>query len=65
MLVALVEAYRWTGDDAYRAALLKTFGWVWTHQIDHERGDWFEKVAWDGRPLALNKGHGWKHATSR
>jgi mannose/cellobiose epimerase-like protein (N-acyl-D-glucosamine 2-epimerase family) len=60
MLVATIEAYRWTGDAKYLTAFEKQFDWVWTYQTDHDGGDWFEATTWDGRPLIWNKGHEWK-----
>jgi mannose/cellobiose epimerase-like protein (N-acyl-D-glucosamine 2-epimerase family) len=60
MLVATIEAYRWTGETKYLAAFEKQFDWVWTYQTDHDGGDWFEATTWDGRPLILSKGHEWK-----
>jgi mannobiose 2-epimerase len=61
MLVATLDAYRWTGEPRYLAAFARQFDWVWTHQIDHEGGDWFEATSGrDGRPLSLVKGHEWK-----
>ncbi len=63
MLVATIEAYRWTGRARYLVAFEKQFEWVWRHQVDHEAGDWFEAVTWrEGRPLSLRKGHDWKDA---
>lgn len=60
MLVALAEAYRWTGAARYLLAFEKQFNWIWRHQTDHDGGDWYEATAWDGRPLRLEKGHDWK-----
>ncbi len=59
-LVATVEAYRLTGEPRYLAAFERQFDWVWTHQIDHDYGGWFERTAADGCPLVLDKGHAWK-----
>jgi mannose/cellobiose epimerase-like protein (N-acyl-D-glucosamine 2-epimerase family) len=61
MLVATIEAYRWTGQSRYGVAFDKQFDWVWRRQIDHQGGDWFGATAWrDGRPLCLDKGDNWK-----
>ncbi|HYM70037.1 MAG TPA: AGE family epimerase/isomerase [bacterium] len=61
MLVAALEAYRWTGAARYRVAFEKQFDWIWRYQTDHDGGDWYEATAWrDGRPLRLDKGHAWK-----
>jgi len=62
MLVALAEIFDRTRDEKYLRALLRELDWVWRYQIDHERGDWYEKVSWEGRPLVSNKGHSWKCA---
>jgi mannobiose 2-epimerase len=60
MLVAILVAYRLTREPRYLTAFARQFDWVWTHQIDHEGGDWVETAARDGRPLSLVKGHAWK-----
>jgi cellobiose epimerase len=61
MLVATLVAHRWTGEPRYLAAFARQFAWVWTHQIDHAGGDWFEATSWrDGRPLSFVKGDEWK-----
>ncbi len=61
MLVATLEAYRWTGSAGYLAAFEKQFDWIWRHQMDHDGGDWFAATTWrEGRPLGSNKGHAWK-----
>jgi mannose/cellobiose epimerase-like protein (N-acyl-D-glucosamine 2-epimerase family) len=61
LLVAFLEAFRWTGDRKYLEAFQKQFDWVWKYQIDHEGGDWYELTSYNsGRPLIFNKGHAWK-----
>lgn len=61
LLVATLEAYRWTGEVLYLAAFAQTWEWVWRRQIDHEGGDFFEATTWrTGRPLGFQKGHEWK-----
>ncbi len=61
MLNALVDAFAWTNDEKYRDALRNLFDWVWTYQIDHEYGDWYQDVHWDtGQPLTTDKGNEWK-----
>jgi mannobiose 2-epimerase len=61
LLVATLEAYRWTGAPRYLEAFVRQFDWVWTHQTDHMVGDWFEAVPWrGGAPLNLTKAHEWK-----
>ena len=42
MLVATLAAYELTGQARYLRAFERQFDWVWTHQIDHQNGDWFE-----------------------
>lgn len=61
-LTAFSEGYEWTGDPRYLMAFEKEWGWVWTHQIDHQDGDWFTEVDWKtGAPLTFDKGMGgWK-----
>jgi len=68
MLNALIYAYEWTKESKYFDAFVKLFQWIWTYQIDHEYGDWYQYVYWNsGRPLTTDKGSGWKTAfhTSR
>jgi mannose/cellobiose epimerase-like protein (N-acyl-D-glucosamine 2-epimerase family) len=61
MLVATLAAYELTGQARYLRAFERQFDWVWTHQIDHQNGDWFESTDWrTGHPLTLIKGHEWK-----
>jgi mannobiose 2-epimerase len=61
VLIGILVAYQWSGQPRYWAAFERQFDWVWTHQLDHECGDWFESTAWrDGRPLTSLKGHEWK-----
>jgi len=60
MLVASLEAYRWTGAAKYLIAFERQFDWIWRYQTDHDGGDWYEATTWDGRPLRLEKGHDWK-----
>jgi mannobiose 2-epimerase len=61
LLNALVDAYAWTRDPKYDAALRKLFDWIWRYQIDHEFGDWYQEVYWDtGRPVTTDKGNEWK-----
>jgi mannobiose 2-epimerase len=63
MLNALAYAYEWTRRLKYLKAFIKLFDWIWTHQIDHECGDWFQDVRWDsGEPITLEKGLEWKTA---
>jgi mannobiose 2-epimerase len=63
MLNALGYAYEWTRQRTYLDAFLKLFDWIWTCQIDHECGDWFQDTRWDsGTPLTLEKGLEWKTA---
>jgi mannose/cellobiose epimerase-like protein (N-acyl-D-glucosamine 2-epimerase family) len=61
MLVATIEAYRWTGQPKYWVAFEQQFDWIWRHQVDHQDGDWFAATTWrEGRPLRLDKGDDWK-----
>jgi mannobiose 2-epimerase len=61
MLVAALAAYELTGAARYLIAFERQFDWVWSHQIDHECGDWFDSTDWrTGKPLTLVKGHEWK-----
>lgn len=61
-LIATVEAFEWTRDAKYLQVFEKQWSWIWQHQIDHEKGDWFSEVEWtSGEPLTTDKGHyGWK-----
>jgi mannobiose 2-epimerase len=61
LLNALVDVYAWTRERKYYDALRKLFNWVWTYQIDHEYGDWYQEVHWDtGEPVTTDKGNEWK-----
>lgn len=63
LLNALIAAYLWTRDPRYADALVKTWDWIWTHQIDHEYGDWYQDTRWTtGEPLTTDKGGEWKTA---
>ncbi|NUM53665.1 MAG: AGE family epimerase/isomerase [Candidatus Hydrogenedentes bacterium] len=63
LMNALVEAYRWTLDEKYADAFIKTFEWTWSHQIDHECGDWYQETDWStGVPTTTDKGREWKTA---
>jgi mannose/cellobiose epimerase-like protein (N-acyl-D-glucosamine 2-epimerase family) len=62
MLNALAFAYEWTRRRKYLEAFVKLFNWIWSCQIDHECGDWYQDVSWDGKPLTMEKGGEWKTA---
>jgi mannobiose 2-epimerase len=63
MLNALAYAYEWTRLPKYLEAFEKLFAWIWTYQIDHECGDWYQDVSWgSGKPLTTEKGREWKTA---
>ena len=63
MLNALIDAYQWTEDPKYLTAFVELFDWVWTYQIDHEYGDWYQDVYWEsGEPVTTDKG--WEFKTS-
>lgn len=61
MLNALIDAYQWTANPNYLHAFIKLFDWVWTYQIDHEYGSWYQDVNWEnGEPVTTDKGGEWK-----
>ncbi len=61
MLNALIDAYQWTEESKYLNAVVKLFDWVWTYQIDHECGGWYQDVHWEnGEPVTTDKGREWK-----
>jgi mannobiose 2-epimerase len=61
MLNALIDAYRWTKEQRYLNAFVQLFDWVWTFQIDHECGGWYQDVQWkSGEPVTTDKGREWK-----
>ena len=68
MLNALIYVYERTRESKYFDAFVKLFDWIWTYQIDHEYGGWYQDVYWDsGKPVTTDKGSEWKTAfhTSR
>lgn len=63
LMNALVDAHSWTGEGRYGEALVKLWDWIWTHQIDHEYGDWYAEVDWTtGAPQSTDKGGEFKTA---
>ncbi|MBI4558249.1 MAG: AGE family epimerase/isomerase [Candidatus Hydrogenedentes bacterium] len=63
MLNALVDVYQWTEHPRYLEAFIKLFDWIWTFQIDHEYGDWYQETFWDsGQAVTTHKGGEWKTA---
>lgn len=61
MLIAIIEAFRWTEDRKYLDAFFSLFDWVWRFQIDHECGDWYQDLRWpSGEPVTTDKGQEWK-----
>ena len=58
-LVGFANAYRLTGEQAFREAFLEIEQWVENHQIDRTHGDWHEAIGPDDRPSG-DKGHLWK-----
>src|SRR5207253_1451152 len=57
-MIALTEAYAWSGDLKYLTAVKTEWHWIWTYQIDRRGGDWFSKVHHNGTPDPefMNKG---------
>ncbi|MFX0060380.1 MAG: hypothetical protein ACFE8J_18945, partial [Candidatus Heimdallarchaeota archaeon] len=50
-----------TEESKYLNAFVKLFDWVWTYQIDHEWGGWYQDVHWEsGKPVTTEKGREWK-----
>ena len=58
VVVALGEAYRWTGDAGYWAALVRQLDWIGRYQADREGGDWWTATTWRGRPRPAPARHG-------
>lgn len=61
LINALVDLAAVTREPRYVEALLTHWQWVWTHQIDHVNGSWFQDVdPRSGKPLSTDKGGEWK-----
>jgi mannose/cellobiose epimerase-like protein (N-acyl-D-glucosamine 2-epimerase family) len=58
-LVAALRMYRLTGEEVYWNCFLKTLDWISKYQADWEHGDWYEWVASDGKPAAVQE-RAWK-----
>ncbi len=58
MLLGLLTMYARTRRADLKLAVGRQVGWIWRHQLDHERGDWHPWVSWpEGRPLGSPKGN--------
>lgn len=63
LLNALIDLYTWTRNEKYWTAFEKEIEWIWSYQIDHECGDWYQDVDGATRtPLTTEKGREWKTA---
>lgn len=58
-LVACLAMARLTGEGRYLDVFASTLAWIVDHQVDWERGEWFEWVSPDGRPRGVKAGP-WK-----
>lgn len=55
------NAWEMTGDEKYRTAVEKVWGWVKAFQLDKQNGEWFQEVTKEGKPcLDQVKGGNWK-----
>lgn len=61
LMNALVDLAQLTGNREYLVALTTQWEWIWSYQIDHEGGDWYEKIdPATATPLSTEKGGEWK-----
>lgn len=60
-LAGLAGLFRTTGDERYRALLIRHWTWVRAHQLDGDYGGWLETVSPDGALVGDGrKGWAWK-----
>lgn len=59
-LVALLMAYRLTGDKELHNWFLKVHEWTWSHFPDPDHGEWFAYLNRRGEPTSTLKGGKWK-----
>ncbi len=60
-LIGCLQMYRLTGEEVYWNYFLHTLDWIVNYQVDWEHGDWYERVALDGKPAGMKAGE-WKSA---
>jgi mannobiose 2-epimerase len=58
-IVSALYMYRLTRQEVYRHCFCQTLDWVVKYQVDWEHGDWYERVAPNGRQFG-NKAWAWK-----
>jgi mannose/cellobiose epimerase-like protein (N-acyl-D-glucosamine 2-epimerase family) len=58
-LVCALQMYRLTSEELYWRCFCQTLDWIAQRQADWEHGDWYERVAQNGKPLG-DKAGAWK-----
>ena len=58
-IIGAVNAWQLTGEQMFLDAALKTWSYVKTHFIDHEKGGWFKELTENGNPLNVPKVSDW------
>lgn len=58
-LLGLLHLFILTGAERYACGFMRTLDWIAEHQIDWERGEWYERVGSDGKPEGVKAGP-WK-----
>lgn len=59
-IVALLMAYRLTGDKEFHELFLKVHDWTWSRFPDPGHGEWFAYLNRAGEPTTMLKGGKWK-----
>ena len=60
-IVGFLNAYEISNDSKFLRAAMKSWEFIKSYIIDHENGEWFEKVARDGTPYdTMDKVRSWK-----
>jgi mannobiose 2-epimerase len=58
-LVAALQMYGLTGEEVYWDCFSRTLQWIVNHQVDWQRGDWYEKVSQEKKVSGVKAGP-WK-----
>jgi mannose/cellobiose epimerase-like protein (N-acyl-D-glucosamine 2-epimerase family) len=58
-LIGCLRMYRLTGEEVYWNDFSQTLDWIVKYQMDWEHGDWYQRVALDGKPTGMEEAE-WK-----